>query len=311
MSVICNIYMPKNPTHSKLPHLWLGTWSIGGYSWGKTDIKESESIIDTALEQGITHIDTAGFSSTGLVEKLISPYLKSERENLFIVTKAGLIPEEKNNTIYKTDSKTLKLTLYQTLDRLATDYVDLYLIRSADDIPSCIEALEQLKQEGLVRYWGGIDFSKEQIDRYFKPNSQTVHQVKFNPLFRSDNLLKLGKEHQRSFNCIHSPLEQGLITGDFTQRYIYNLTGSDIRKTNYNFKDEKIMHWITKLQNLCQDYDISLTQANICWIYSKPYVDAIVVGTRKLTQLETFIQAAKNPKLENSQIFPMLEEGFK
>ncbi len=306
------IYMPKNPTHSKLAHLWLGTWSIGGYSWGKTDLKESESIIDTALEQGITHIDTAGFSSTGIVEKILSSYLKKSREDLFIITKAGLLPDERNtSTIYKSDSKTLRLTLYQTLDRLGTDYIDLYLLRSSDDLPSSIEALEELKQEGLIRYWGGIDFTLEQLNLYFKPHSQTVHQVKFNPLTRSDSILKAGKQNLRAFNCIHSPLEQGLITSNFKQLFFHDFEKHDIRQNNLNFKDEKIIHWITKLQNTCTDYDISLTQANIAWIYSKPYVDAIVIGTRNLTQLENFIQVAKYPRIEYSQIFPMLEEGFK
>ena len=123
------LYLPKNPTHSKIPYLWLGTWSLDGYSWGKSDIKESEAIIKTALEQGITHIDTAGFSSSGTVEKIICPFLKRDRENFFISIKAGIVHEkDKKTENYRVDATTLKIALYQSLDRLKTSYLDIYLI---------------------------------------------------------------------------------------------------------------------------------------------------------------------------------------
>ena len=85
----------------------------------------------------------------------------------------------------------------------------------------------------------------------------------------------------------------------------------DIRNSNAFFKDEKIIHWISRLQNMCKDFEIDLTQANISWILSKPYIDGLVVGTRKLSQLEKFLNVVKHPRIEYSQIYPVLEEGFR
>ena len=306
-----NIYLPKNPTKAKLPWLWLGTWSIGGYSWGKTDIKESTSIIETALERGITHIDTAGFYSQGLSEKIIASQIKRDRENIFISTKAGLVLEGKE-FFHKMDPATLRVTLFQTLDKLSTDYIDLYLLQGYlhPNLKECIDTVKALKEEGLIRYWGVCNLNEEQIHSYIEDGANIVHQTKFNPLHRSDSILKAGKQNNKCYNCIYSPLEQGMITSDFNFSRLEEFHDTDIRKNNAYFKNNKILNWITTLQNTSKDLGISLTQANIAWIYSKPYVDAIVVGTRKLSQLDQFIDVATNLKIEYSQIFPLLEEGL-
>jgi diketogulonate reductase-like aldo/keto reductase len=145
-------------TRFALPELGLGTWQMGGrreadFSKDKEDI----AAIKAAITAGITHLDTAEVYGAGHTEELVREGIKGvNRKTLFITSKV------KENS---RKSRILE-ACEQSLKRLGTGYLDLYLLHHySTDCPlaESIEALDELVSKKLVRHIGVSNFSKEHL----------------------------------------------------------------------------------------------------------------------------------------------------
>lgn len=133
-----------------VPAIGQGTWKTGD----RPDNRAQEiSALRSGIELGMTLIDTAEMYGSGrseaLVGEAISPY---DREGLFIVSK--VLPENAGR-------KAMRRSCEESLRRLKTDYLDLYLYHWRGDIPlaETVECLQELKDSGLIREWGVSNFS--------------------------------------------------------------------------------------------------------------------------------------------------------
>src|SRR5512133_2684495 len=119
--------------------LAFGAWAVGGWQWGGSDTKEAIKAIETAVDNGMTSIDTAPVYGFGLSEEIVGKAIKGKRHKVQILTKFGMIWNEKkgeyyfsskNNSgidvdLYKYSSKERVLSdCNQSLKRLGTDYID-------------------------------------------------------------------------------------------------------------------------------------------------------------------------------------------
>ncbi len=111
--------------------LWLGTWSLGGEGFGPSDSRDSLKVLEKALACGIRHIDTAGFYAHGESEKLVAKVIGNNREEVFISSKGGLVWEG-NRVLHKAGADDLRKVLMKSLDRLKTDYIDLFQLHWPD-----------------------------------------------------------------------------------------------------------------------------------------------------------------------------------
>lgn len=135
----------------ELPVYGLGLWQMGG-RWEidtNNDAKEIEAI-RAALDAGITHIDTAESYGNGHAEELLGEAIKGyDRSNLIIATKVSAWNQAYDN---------LRRSFESSLERIGTDYVDLYLLHRypETDLPiaETMKAMDKLVQERLVRYIG-------------------------------------------------------------------------------------------------------------------------------------------------------------
>lgn len=132
-----------------IPAIGQGTWKIGD----RPDKREQEiAALRTGIEQGMTLIDTAEMYGSGrsesLVGEAIAPY---DREGLFIVSK--VLPENAGR-------RNMRRSCEESLKRLKTDYLDLYLYHWRGSIPlaETVECLQKLKDSGLIREWGVSNF---------------------------------------------------------------------------------------------------------------------------------------------------------
>src|SRR3989449_7952273 len=146
----------------------LGTWSIGGWMWGGSDEGEAVKTIRTALDLGITLIDTApayGFGrSEEIVGRAIAEY--GERERVLIATKAGL--GWRAGQVYRNASaERIRAEVKESLRRLRTDYIDIYQVHWPDPLVAVGEsaaALRELFEQGTIRAIGVSDFSPQQVE---------------------------------------------------------------------------------------------------------------------------------------------------
>jgi diketogulonate reductase-like aldo/keto reductase len=164
---------------AKIPVLGIGTWGMGGKHFADRS-KDAESItaIRTAINLGMTHIDTAAYYGAGhteeLVGKAITPY---KQKDLFLTTKVY-----KNNLDYKGVLHSIK----SSLERLDVEYIDLYLVHwpsSTVPLKETIKALEQCVDEGYTRFIGVSNFSVhlfQEAQSYLEKYALVADQVYYN-----------------------------------------------------------------------------------------------------------------------------------
>ncbi|PMC39290.1 aldo/keto reductase [Bacillus sp. UMB0899] len=152
----------------------LGTWNMGD----EADKFEQEAeAIRAGLDYGVQVIDTAEMYGDGKTERLVAHAIKPyNRENLFLISK--VLPSNASK-------KQIPICLDNSLKRLNTDYLDLYLLHWKGNIPieETIEALEKAKSHGKIKSWGVSNLDVDDIEKIIKlPNGIkcTSNQVRYN-----------------------------------------------------------------------------------------------------------------------------------
>ncbi len=282
--------------------LWIGTWSMGGEGFGPHDERLSAEVLKEAIQNGLTHFDTAGFYAHGRSEALLSRFIRKKRKSLFISTKGGLLWKGRK-VLHDARPEALRAQLLESLQRLGTEYIDLYQLHWPDPnvpIKESIDALKRLKEEGLIRYWGVGNLTVEQIRKELSEERNIPHQVHFNPIHRDFGVLEAGR--LICINCIVSPLEQGLLSNSPVSRGVSALTKRDHRRKNPYFHKTEVLRWIKRLKELSEETGFSLVHAVLLWIGSREAVNAIVPGPRRPEQLKElleFLRLVKTLSLES------------
>ncbi len=297
---------PKDPANTKTPWLWIGTWSMGGEGFGPHDERESLEVLNAAAENNIRHFDTAGFYAHGKSERLVQKIIGSARREFFISTKGGLTWDGKT-VRHNASPENLRSQLTESLERLKTDYIDLYQLHWPDpDVPlqESLNALKEFQKEGLIRLWGAGNLTVQQLTDYLADEQDIPHQVHFNPVRRDGAVLKAGEGS--CINCIISPLEQGLLGRGESSMGNEGIGKKDIRNRNPSFSNSKILEWNRRLNELADQYSVSKSGLVLMWISAQPHVHAIVPGPRKKQQLDEILNFRL--KVEEHNLFAS-EEG--
>ncbi|KGO32263.1 hypothetical protein Q757_02060 [Oenococcus alcoholitolerans] len=147
-----------NVKNKKLPVIGIGTWRTGD----NPKIKDQEI---EAIRYGLTHganlIDTAEMYGSGRSERLIGQALDQlDRKNIFIISK--FYPQNATPSL-------MRRSLENSLKRLGTDYLDLYLLHWRGNVPlkDTVSGLRQLKSEGLIKEWGVSNFDLDDMKELF------------------------------------------------------------------------------------------------------------------------------------------------
>ncbi len=203
----------------KIPVLGLGTWLIGGdlepdYSDDENEIKA----IQKAIELGYSHLDTAELYSNGHCEELIGKAIKSiDRKKLFITSKVRGTKLKYNDVI---------VSAKESLKRLQTDYIDLYLIHSPSSIipiEETMKAFDYLVDQKMVKYIGVSNFTVDQLIEVQKHTKYKIvaNQIEYSLLTRNigkysgnNNMESKTIPYCQENNIIvmaERPIERGLI----------------------------------------------------------------------------------------------------
>jgi diketogulonate reductase-like aldo/keto reductase len=202
----------------EMPVFGFGGWKIGGSRERDPNNDDQADIgaIKYAIESGITHIDTAEKYAGGFSEKLIGEAIKGyNRSSLFIVSKV------RETHLHRED---LINAIHQSLERLQTSYLDLYLIHSPDpDVPieETMSAMDGLVKQGLVKNIGVSNFTVEQVKaaQAVTANKIVTNQVYYNLAFRlpeHDGMLKYCQEGDIILTAWR-PIDKGLLAQKGTE----------------------------------------------------------------------------------------------
>lgn len=195
------------PSGEQLPVLGLGTWHMGERPGNRQDEIDA---IRSAVDHGMNLIDTAEMYGDGAAEELIGEALGGRRTDAFIVSKVLPHHATRRGTVAACED---------SLRRLATDYVDMYLLHWPGAVPleETLEAFDALQRAGKIRYWGVSNFDTadmEALRALRGGDAVATDQVLYNLTRRGIEFDLLPWCRQRALPIMaYSPLEQGRLLG--------------------------------------------------------------------------------------------------
>ncbi|MXN45443.1 aldo/keto reductase [Shinella kummerowiae] len=277
----------------------LGTWAIGGWMWGGTDEAESIAAIQASLDAGVTLIDTAPAYGLGRSEEIVGKALAGRRDKAVIATKCGLVwHTEKGKHFFDQDGKPVHRYLgrdsiihevEESLRRLGTDYIDLYITHWQDPttpIEETVAALEELKQAGKIRAIGASNVNRSELEQYIATGSLDAIQERFSMIDREieADLLPLTIKNGVS-TLSYSSLALGLLSGTIGPDRVFS--GDDQRKGNPRFSvanRQKAKDFSEAIRPVAERYGASIAQVVIAWTLAQEGVTFALCGARNPAQ---------------------------
>ncbi|RWM80860.1 MAG: aldo/keto reductase [Mesorhizobium sp.] len=277
----------------------LGTWAIGGWMWGGTDEAESIAAIQASIDAGVSLIDTAPAYGLGRSEEIVGKAIKGRRDRAVIATKCGLNwHSKKGNHFFDQDGTPVNRYLgadgiayevEQSLRRLGTDYIDLYITHWQDPttpIAQTMEALERLKSAGKIRAIGASNLNAAELQQYVGTGQLDAIQERYSMLDRQieQTLLPIARQHQVAA-LSYSSLALGLLSGAIDPAREFS--GDDQRKDNPRFSQanrRKIAALKHALAPVAEVHQATMAQIVIAWTLAQPGITYALCGARNATQ---------------------------
>jgi len=285
--------------------LAFGAWAIGGWLWGGADSKEAVKAIETAVDHGMTTIDTASVYGFGLSEELVGKAIKGRRDKVQILTKFGMSWNEKKGHFFfsSKDNSGKEVEIYRyaskekvqsdcddSLKRLKTDYIDLFQIHWADPttpVSETMEALEILIKKGKIKAGGVCNYSVELMKEAVSIFKLTSNQVPYSMVNRNIEKEIVPFCIEKNIGILaYSPLQRGLLTGKMKPGYTFN--DGDSRPSTPYYKEpnfSNILGLLDKIKPIADDRKVTLSQLVLNWTIHQPGITCALSGARNPSQV--------------------------
>ncbi len=267
-----------------------GSWQLDERFWGASAAADHIDAMRRAVEVGVNFFDTADAYGEGRSEEVMGEALSVfERERLVITTKVyhnRVGPDSLD--VGDLSRKTIVTRCEESLKRLRTDYIDIYLAHSYDrftDIEQTVEALEDLKGKGKIRHYGMSNFTAEQIRLACGCGNWEVVQPRFSFLRpeSEDDILPLARSMGLGV-MTYSPLFYGLLTGKYTGEETEHRRGHPYFRNSELFKE--IAGRVRALAPVAEENGLTITQLVLACVLANPMINACIVGIRNRAYIE-------------------------
>jgi len=267
----------------------------------KVDEKEADALVGQALEAGVTLFDTADAYAGGESETLLGRALKSRRDGVVIATKVGF----RTGTPLTQSGLSRRHILWsveQSLRRLGTDWIDLYIVHREDPVTpleETVAALDAVVRAGKARYLGFSNWSAWKV-------AVALEMQRANGLARFSHgqmhYSLLGRDIERDVIpmlrryglglTVWSPLASGFLSGKYTRE---NLSDPANRYAGFDilpFDKEHGFRVVEKLRGIAGAHGASVAQVALAWLLAKDAVSSVLLGASKPGQLADNLGAA-------------------
>ena len=289
----------------------LGCWAIGGnmflqgmpLGWSFVDDNESLRAIRRGIELGVNFLDTADMYGTGHSEKLIAKAIKGKRDKVVIATKFGMTFEPESRKINDFEGKAspeyIRKALEGSLERLETDYIDLYQLHlnnyPLDKAQYTRDTLEDLVKEGKIKSYGWSTDDTERTSFFANGDNCSAVQQIFNLFVGNKDILKLC-EQKNLASINRGPLAMGLLTGKFSSGN--TLPEDDVRSILHHFGDEyhvffsegkpveKLLVKLDGIREILKSKGRTLAQGALAWLWAKSENTIPIPGFKTVKQVE-------------------------
>ena len=287
----------------KVSPLCLGTMMFGE----RTDYAESSRIVGSARAAGVNFIDTADAYAKGESEKIVGKLIASDRDHWVLATKVGNPMGEGPNE-RGTGRKRLLAAIDQSLDRLGTDFVDIYYLhKDFEDTPleETIEAMGDILASGKARYFGISNFRGWRIAEVVRVCGElgvarpVVCQPYYNAMNRQPETEVLPACHHYGIGVVpYSPLARGVLVGK------YRPGEEPAADTRAGRKDRRMMQTEFRAESLAMAQTLkahaeakgmTATAFALGWVLANRIVSSVIAGPRTLEQWQGYVEALGKP----------------
>lgn len=277
--------------------LGLGCMGMSDF-YGPTDRQESLSTIHAALDAGITLLDTGDFYGMGHNELLLREALADRRrEEVFIAVKFGALRTPDLRFIgFDGRPAAVKTFLAYTLQRLGTDYVDLYQPARLDPtvpIEETVGAIAEMVTAGYVRHIGISEAGADTLRRAHSVHPIAALQIEYSILSRGIETEILPTARELGISVLaYGVLSRGLLSGHWSKDR--SATAQDFRSHLPRFTGDNLdqnLALVEALRSLALDKDVSVAQLAIGWVLAQGDDLIPLVGARRRDRLREALES--------------------
>ncbi|MDQ3667945.1 MAG: aldo/keto reductase [Acidobacteriota bacterium] len=285
-------YRTLKGTDLKVSRSCFGTMTFGS----QVDEALAASMVNYCLEQGINFFDTANAYQLGVSEQLLGKALRGKRESVVLASKVrgkmGEAPDQNGLS-----RSAIMRAVEESLQRLQTDYLDIYYLHQPDyDVPieDSLETMQELVKAGKVRYPASSNYASWQVGQMVSLAQREIYQPAsiaqqmYNLVARGleQEFVPMAKELSVSI-IAYNPLAGGLLTGKHHSTSVTPGTRFD-QNTMYQdrYWHEQNFRAIETLQSIAQKAGRSLISLSLNWLMHHTVLDCVILGASKLEQLK-------------------------
>lgn len=316
-------YRKFGKTNLLVSEVGFGAWGIGGpamvgdtaIGWGDVDDETSIKALYKSVDLGINFYDTADFYGFGHSEELIGKVF-ANRDDVIIATKVGHRVEGKTIVLDYSREHIVK-SCENSLRRLKRDRIDYYQLHSAKidhlEDAQCIDAMEELKSNGKIRYWGislntfnPYPEAEFLIDRNLADGFQLVLNI-----INQRSLDLINKSKEKEYGVIaRIPLQFGLLTGKFSKEKKFEQNDHRYFRLPPEFLSE-LLESLDDVWKIQEKYKINKTSFALSFVLSVDGISTVIPGIKTPEQAELNTNdIIKIDKEDISIIHKMFESRF-
>lgn len=292
-------YITLQNTGLRVSRFCMGGCPMGGYGWGSVQESELLDAIHAALDVGVNFFDTADTYGLGQSERTLAKGLGSRRRDVVIESKFG-VHVGGGKTVYDNSPEYIQQALEESLRRLNTDYIDVYLIHYRDGktpIADVVGKLEELKAAGKLRYYGLSNIHGDGLEELLPYAGRfACCQDELSLACRkNEDDLRAVQSRLRATPMTWGSLGQGILTGKYNRENV--CFGADDRRSReiyVNFHGEKLeqnLRIVEALKKIAANREKSVAACAIRWILDTLPESVVIAGVKRPAQLSANVEA--------------------
>ncbi|NHK28170.1 aldo/keto reductase [Parvularcula flava] len=292
----------------------LGCWQLGGADWGDVSEDDAFEILQTAVDAGITFIDTADVYGMGRSESLIGRFLEArgKRDDLFIATKIGRRPEAGFPGTFEKD--VMRAHIEDCLEHLKADNLDLVQLHCIGEGElekgEVFEHLREFRSEGLIKRFGASVETVSQAKYALTAEGLSSLQLIFNMLRQTmaDEILPAAHDQGVAI-IVRLPLASGLLAGKYKpgQKFAendhrnFNRDGEAfyVGETFAGLPFDTGLDFVERLRPVLPQ-DCSMADAAQRWVLDHPAVTTVITGASSADQVRANAKVSRLDPLDDA-----------
>jgi voltage-dependent potassium channel beta subunit len=300
----------------KVSEISLGAWVTFG---SQIDEEMASQLLHGAYDEGVNYFDNADAYGNGQAELVMGKAIKDLPREALVISSKVFWPTMPGPNGRGLSRKHIRESIHASLQRLDTDYVDLYFCHRYDPdtpIEEVVFTMNTLIQQGKILYWGTSEWTPAQISQAFGVARQynlippTVEQPQYSMLHRGKfetEIAPLAKELGLGLTTF-SPLYFGILTGKYYDG-IPDGSRASLESMSWiqNYLTPERLEIVQDLGSIAADLGITSAQLAIAWLLRRKDVSSVISGASRLEQLTENLAAADAIELLSDELLDEVE----